>query len=401
LDEIWLGAYTGAVAMRKGPTRSLYVLALALGIAALGGGLVTGTVLASQRAPAPAAQHLKPPPQYVVAIMPGHGGYDPGAISPFNGLKEKNVTLSMGLDLRRDLEAQGVKVVMTRTTDTDVTVKRAEQIARSNHADVLVSLWVNDWTDDSLEGATVFTPHSAELALAQKLSSGMAAAIAPAAMGDRGTQLLPQLWVHSPMPAVTIEVGFMSNEQDSRLLAEPSFRAVVAGGLTRGLIAYAPQIPKIDTQLLAYRVAEAKIVAAQKAVAARQAALRQMTGWGPLLLLLDGLLVLVLYKGMIWRALRRQAPAAAGTLVAATAVLAGVGGPALDAAWRGFTSARPRPSRGRRPERPGRKRPSASRPRRPPREWRGGAAGIHPRRVTEMVQPGDRRRSSLYDDFSV
>ena len=300
--------------MRKGPTRSLYVLALALGIAALGGGLVTGTVLASQRAPAPAAQHLKPPPQYVVAIMPGHGGYDPGAISPFNGLKEKNVTLSMGLDLRRDLEAQGVKVVMTRTTDTDVTVKRAEQIARSNHADVLVSLWVNDWTDDSLEGATVFTPHSAELALAQKLSSGMAAAIAPAAMGDRGTQLLPQLWVHSPMPAVTIEVGFMSNEQDSRLLAEPSFRAVVAGGLTRGLIAYAPQIPKIDTQLLAYRVAEAKIVAAQKAVAARQAALRQMTGWAPLLLLLDGLLVLVLYKGMIWRALRRQAPRRGGHL---------------------------------------------------------------------------------------
>jgi N-acetylmuramoyl-L-alanine amidase len=401
LDEIWLGAYTGAVAMRKGPTRSLYVLALALGIAALGGGLVTGTVLASQRAPAPAAQHLKPPPQYVVAIMPGHGGYDPGAISPFNGLKEKNVTLSMGLDLRRDLEAQGVKVVMTRTTDTDVTVKRAEQIARSNHADVLVSLWVNDWTDDSLEGATVFTPHSAELALAQKLSSGMAAAIAPAAMGDRGTQLLPQLWVHSPMPAVTIEVGFMSNEQDSRLLAEPSFRAVVAGGLTRGLIAYAPQIPKIDTQLLAYRVAEAKIVAAQKAVTARQAALRQMTGWAPLLLLLDGLLVLVLYKGMIWRGLRSQAPAAAGTLVAAAAVLAGVGGPALDAAWRGFTSSRHRPSRGRRPERPGRKRPSASRPRRPPREWRGGAAGIHPRRVTEMVQPGDRRRSSLYDDFSV
>ncbi|MGB9483300.1 MAG: N-acetylmuramoyl-L-alanine amidase, partial [Candidatus Dormiibacterota bacterium] len=157
--------------MRKGPTRSLYVPALALGIAALGGGLVTGTVLASVHAPVAAAQQLTAPKPYVVAIMPGHGGIDPGAISPFNGLKEKNVTLSMGLDLRKDLEAEGVKVVMTRTTDTDVTISQAEQIARDSHAQVLLSLWVNDWTDDTLEGATVFMPHAKESPLASKLST--------------------------------------------------------------------------------------------------------------------------------------------------------------------------------------------------------------------------------------
>lgn len=386
--------------MRKGPTRSLHVPALALGIAALGGGLVTGTVLASVRAQPPVVQHLQAPKQYVVAIMPGHGGYDPGAISPFNGLKEKNVTLSIGLDLRQDLEADGVKVVMTRTTDTDVTITRAEQIARDSHASVLLSLWVNDWTDDTLEGATVFMPHQQDLPLAQKLSGTLATAIAPAGMGDRGTQLLPQLWVHAPMPAVTIEIGFMSNQQDSQLLADPSFRATAAMGLAKGMLAYAPQIPKIDVKLLAYRRAEARVVAAKKAALALVASQRQLVSWAPLLLLLDGLLILGLFKDLIWRGLRNRAPLASGILVSAAAQVGLAGGTILDGAWRGVTRVSPRPSRGKRPARPSGRRAAATRPRRPPREWRGRAAAIHPRRVTEMVQPEDRRRGSIYDDFS-
>jgi N-acetylmuramoyl-L-alanine amidase len=334
----------------------------------------------------------------VVAIMPGHGGYDPGAISPFNGLKEKNVTLSLGLDLRKDLEAEGVQVVMTRTTDIDVTIARAEQIARDGHAQALLSLWVNDWNTDSLEGATVFMPHAKDQTLATKLSASLAAAIAPAGMGDRGTQLLPQLWVHAPMPAVTIEVGFMSNQQDSQLLADPSFRAVVASSLAKGMLAYAPQIPRIDTKLVAYRRAEAKVVAAQKVAAAQRASLGQLASWTPILLLLDGLLVLVVYQKLIWRGFRSRAPLAAGILVAAASVMATWGGAGLDAIWRGVTRASPGPKRGRGAEHPGQKRPA--RPRRPPREWRGRAAGVHPRRVTEMVQPDDRRRGSIYDDFS-
>ena len=385
--------------MRKGPTRSLHVPALALGIAALGGGLVTGTVLASAHAPVAAAQHLKAPLPYVVAIMPGHGGIDPGAISPFNGLKEKNVTLSMGLDLRQDLEAYGVKVVMTRTTDTDITIARAEQIAKASHAQVLLSLWVNDWTDGSLEGATVFLPHAKDSPLANSLSTSLAAAIAPAGMGDRGTQMLPQLWVHAPMPAVTVEVGFMSNQHDSQLLAEPSFRAAAASGLAKGMLAYAPQIPKIDARLIAYRRAEAKLVAAQKVAAAHRAALRQMSGWAPILLLLDGVLVLLLYRGLVWRGIRSQAPVAAASLALAASAMARLAGAGLDAIWRRITRSSTRPRRERSPARPRRARPPA-RTRRPPREWQGRAAGLHPRRVTEMVQPGDRRRSSIYDDFS-
>jgi N-acetylmuramoyl-L-alanine amidase len=359
--------------------------------------------MASQHAPALVAHHLKAPQQYVVAIMPGHGGYDPGAISPFNGLKEKNVTLSMGLDLRRDLEAQGVKVVMTRTADTFVSVAKSESDAVKAHASVLISLWVNDWTDGSLEGATVFMPHSKDMTLAQPLNTQMAAAIAPAGMGDRGVQLLPQLWVHAPMPALTVEVGFMSNQQDSQLLAEPSFRATVAGGIARGMLAYAPQIPKIDTKLVAYQRAEAQVVAAQKAIAVQQASLRQTGIWVPPLLLVDAVMLLALYNRAVWRQLRRRTPELAGVLLSLALLVARGGGGLLDASWHGLMRISPHPSRRRRPEPASRTRPSRTRPRRAPREWRGRAAGIHPRRVTEMVQPGDRDqrgRRSIYDDLS-
>jgi N-acetylmuramoyl-L-alanine amidase len=390
--------------MRKGPTHPPYVLALALGIAALGGVLATGTVVASVRASAPAREHLTAPAQYVVAIMPGHGGVDPGAISPFNGLKEKNVTLSMGLDLRRDLEADGVKVAMTRTTDKDISISQAESIAVQSHAKVLISLWVNDWSDDSLEGATVFMPYRRDTPLAQELDSGMAHVIAPLGMADRGTQLLPQLWVHTPIPAVTIEVGFMSDQKDSQLLAQPSFRAAVADGLAKGLIAYAPQIPKIETRLLAYRRAVAKVLAARQAAAAQIRSARQLQGWVPTLLILDGLLVLALYREAIWRRLRRQAPSVGGFGVSAASLLAGSEGSVLDSVWHRVTRTGGRSRSAHRRGSLAGSRSPGRRPRRPPRERQGRAAALRPRRVTEMVQPEDRggspSRRSVYDDFS-
>ncbi|MGH7608323.1 MAG: N-acetylmuramoyl-L-alanine amidase family protein [Candidatus Dormibacteria bacterium] len=380
--------------MRKGPSRLLYVPALALGSVAALAAPATGIAAARHQPP---AKGLSAPAPYMVAIMPGHGGYDPGAISPFNHLKEKNVTLGMGLDLRRDLEAYDIKVVMTRTTDTDVSVAHAESLARQSHADVLVSLWVNDWTDTSLEGLTVFTPHPWDRGLAGHLDAGLANTLGPLGMGNRGTAALPQLWVHAPMPAVTIEIGFMSNPTDSQLLAQPSFRAAAASGITQGLLADAPQILRIRTQLVAYRRAQARLRAASLAAARRFTTIRQLQGWAPALLLLDLLLALVAYRRAWSRALVRRLPTGLRRVLRP-------GGALAAAAFRGGSGRRP-PGPARGPGRPAPagaswgRRPAAER-HRPPRQWRGAAAAIHPRRVTEMVQPADRGRRSLYDDFS-
>lgn len=170
--------------MRHGPIRPLHIVALALGVG-LCAALVPGTVLASSHAQKSTVPLTAPKP-YVVAIDPGHGGYDPGAISPYNGLQEKNVTLSVGLDLRQLLEAEGVKVVMSRTKDVFVSIPQAEAVADNNHANVFVSLWVNDWSTTSLEGVTVFTPHSSDVPFANSIDAGLGRSIAAFGMGNRG-----------------------------------------------------------------------------------------------------------------------------------------------------------------------------------------------------------------------
>ncbi|MHB8394596.1 MAG: N-acetylmuramoyl-L-alanine amidase family protein [Candidatus Dormibacteria bacterium] len=387
--------------MRSGPIRLVHVVALALGVGLLAV-LVPGTVLASQRAhtlPPP----LKAPKPYVVAIDPGHGGYDPGAISPFNGLEEKNVTLSVGLDLRQLLLAQGVKVVMSRTKDVHVSISQAENLARNNHANLFVSLWVNDWTTASLEGVTVFTPHSSDTPFANAVDSAMATAISSYGMGNRGVQPLPRLWVHATMPTLTIESGFMSNQQDSVLLAEPAFRQALAQGIANGILAYAPQIPALHAQELAYQAAHARALAASKLAATQLKQRSSWGGWITVLVITAVLLFLALYKDTLGRSVRWAFGEAKFRFpIAARAGFLG---------FQRAVTPRPQAKRTRRPPRPSGR--AASRPtsrrassRSPRSDWRRDGPGTRPRRVAEMVRPDERHRQrrgqgSVYDDLSL
>lgn len=392
--------------MRTGPIRLLHVVALALGVGLLAV-LLPGTVLASQRTPGPRAA-LKPPKPYVVAIDPGHGGYDPGAISPYNGLEEKNVTLSVGLDLRRLLEAQGVRVVMSRTRDVFVSIPQAEAVAEDNHANVFVSLWVNDWTTQTLEGVTVFTPHSWDTAFADAVDAAMGKTIAPFGMGNRGVQPLPRLWVHATMPTLTIESGFMSNAKDSALLAEPNFREALAQGIANGILAYAPQIPRIHAEELAYSRAQLKLLATRRAEAASARAHSALVGWATVALLTAVLLFLALYRDTLGRSLRfgfrelsSRVPGAAraGFFAFQRAVSP------RDGSSRPARTRRPAPTDRRSPTMTPRRRPSRSgRPQRP--EWRVESPATRPQRVSEMVHPDERHRMlrghrSIYDDLSL
>ncbi|MHB1625010.1 MAG: N-acetylmuramoyl-L-alanine amidase family protein [Candidatus Dormibacteria bacterium] len=394
--------YTHPSAMRHGPIHLLHIVALALGIGFFAV-LVPGTVLAAshaQTSPVP----LKAPKPYVVAIDPGHGGYDPGAISPYNGLEEKNVTLSVALDLRQLLEAEGVKVVMSRTKDVFVSIPQAEAVAARNHANVFVSLWVNDWNTASLEGVTVFTPHNFDVPFANAIDAGLGRSIAPYGMGNRGVQPLPQLWVHAPMPTVTIESGFMSNKLDSTLLAEPAFRQALAQGITNGILAFAPQITKIRAQEMAYQAAQARARSARQLAAIRGKERAGVLEWGVVALVSAGLLFLAIYEDTLGRGLRWSLARARAR---APALLKRGG-----LAFLRFLTPSPREPRARRP------RPSTRRPTRPPLlerrtssarqspTWRRPGVGTRPQRVAEMVHPDEghrhrRNRGSVYDDLSL
>lgn len=107
---------------------------------------------------------IEPPPprrptdqRFVVVVDPGHGGGDPGAISP-NGIYEKHITLETGLELKRQLEESGrYRAVLTRSTDRFISLKDRVEIARDAGADLFVSLHADSHENSRVGGASVYT----------------------------------------------------------------------------------------------------------------------------------------------------------------------------------------------------------------------------------------------------
>lgn len=126
-----------------------------------GRGAATGAGVATPAAATPASTRAAPPAtsplgntttangtvrQRVVVVDAGHGGPDNGMSGPIGGgprIYEKNVTLTAAKQLRRALEARGVRVVMTRTTDTLIALSDRGKIANQARGDLFVSLHVN------------------------------------------------------------------------------------------------------------------------------------------------------------------------------------------------------------------------------------------------------------------
>lgn len=93
---------------------------------------------------------------FTVVIDPGHGGKDSGAIGPA-GTQEKDVVLAIGKRLRDFLRGEpGMKVVMVRSDDRFVDLRRRAEIAREAHADLFVSLHADAYEDGAVKGSSVF-----------------------------------------------------------------------------------------------------------------------------------------------------------------------------------------------------------------------------------------------------
>jgi N-acetylmuramoyl-L-alanine amidase len=210
-------------------------------------------------------QPLQPvtPSKKVVVIDAGHGGKDPGALGSDN--REKDLTLAAARALRDRLEKSGnYKVVLTRDSDAFVPLERRVQIARQANADLFLSLHADSGSEPSLRGATVYTlsekgadraarrafehddwidvdlPGQDEavnrilLDLTQRGTvnrSGQFAEMLLRRIGER-TQLLQRshrdagymVLLAPDVPAVLVEMGFITNAEDERLLADPQRR---------------------------------------------------------------------------------------------------------------------------------------------------------------------------------
>ena len=227
----------------------------------------------------------------IVALDPGHGGEDPGAIGP-SGLKEKDVVLAVALQLRERLNAQpGMRAFLTRDADFFVPLADRVKKARRVQADLFVSLHADAFITPAARGASVFalSTGAASSTTARWIASKENAADVVGGVNIKagndpnvlrtlldmsttaqikdslraGHEVLGQLdrvgRLHKPrveqagfavlkapdIPSILVETAFISNPDEEAKLADPAYRKQLVEALTTGIKRYFAKNPPL------------------------------------------------------------------------------------------------------------------------------------------------------------
>ncbi len=206
---------------------------------------------------------LQAPPVRRIVLDPGHGGKDNGTRGK-NHL-EKTITLQVARLAARELRQAGFHVSLTREGDGNLTLPQRSQIAARQKGDLFVSLHANYVEKGQASGIETFTLAPSGTASTYSKSAGPKAALGNrfdllnarlaydlqksllAATGapDRGIKRARfAVLREAPCPAVLIEMGFMSNPDEERLLASPAYQSKLARGIRDGIVTYSNLIAK-------------------------------------------------------------------------------------------------------------------------------------------------------------
>ena len=177
--------------------------------------------------------------RFRVVIDPGHGGPDPGAVG-IGGLRETDVVLDVSLQLARLLQARGVQVLLTRTTEVDVDLPPRVTLANSSGADVFVSVHANALSMERPDVNGIETFYFAggrSQSLAEAIQQQLMA-ISPGTP-DRGARPGRFFVIRrTVMPSALVEMGFVTGEVDAPRLADPAYRRRLAQAVAAGILNY-------------------------------------------------------------------------------------------------------------------------------------------------------------------
>ncbi len=214
----------------------------------------------------PGTGERKRPALKLIALDPGHGGKDSGKVNSRVGIYEKTAALDMAERLKKLLEAQGYRVMMTRTRDRFVELADRAEIARKAGADLFISLHYNsvEKSAHQVTGVEVFTmtPRWQHSTADVERDDDMVKVDNPGNEHDHWNTLLGY-YMHRELlhdlkapdrgfkrarwavlrlascPAVLIEAGYLSSDAEARKIATPAYRQQIAGAIADGVRAYA------------------------------------------------------------------------------------------------------------------------------------------------------------------
>lgn len=217
-----------------------------------------------------------------VVVDPGHGGHDVGAVSR-RGIMEKNVNLGVAKELRRYLEKESdLKVVLTRDNDSYLELADRAEIANSSGGDLFLSLHCNSWFNDGAHGLETYFLSPAQSDWAKSVEAAENQAGRPTGSeGDPGDvefivwELVQNRFISSSshlaetiqtdvtrdlglpnrgvrqagfrvlvgayMPAVLIELGFLSHAQEEKRLGDSTYQRELAKAIGDAILRYREQ----------------------------------------------------------------------------------------------------------------------------------------------------------------
>jgi N-acetylmuramoyl-L-alanine amidase len=185
-----------------------------------------------------------------VVLDAGHGGNDPGKVG-INGALEKDINLEIARKVQTYLEANDIRVVMTRESDEGLydpqssnkkveDMKRRVALMDETMPDLAVSIHQNSYIEEYVQGAQVFyyTGSTEGQQLAQTIQESLVKRVEP----DNTRQVKPNnsyyLLKKTGTPIVIVECGFLSNQTEADKLCTPFYQDKLAWAITMGILQY-------------------------------------------------------------------------------------------------------------------------------------------------------------------
>jgi N-acetylmuramoyl-L-alanine amidase len=196
-----------------------------------------------------------------VVVDAGHGGEDPGAVSNYSGIAEKDINLRIAQLLAIELEQDNYNVIMTRREDVlnyqagtkNITDKRRQDLTGrkklidGSNADIAVSIHLNKFEEAKYYGAQAFFPPDSleSERLAKSIQDSLKNLVDPsntraALVKKERIIILRDLKV----PTALVECGFLSNPQEEALLRTVDYQEKIAEAIKAGIDAYFADRPR-------------------------------------------------------------------------------------------------------------------------------------------------------------